>query len=141
MPFTALDRVARERRRVHEFLNPETGKIEIYRFEPDAAVPVPRTFALMLARNPDFLVRDEAGQELAIVDGPAGPAPALGADQVVARLPELTHQALIDRVRAVGGQASPATPKAEMIAFLVNEAARAAPADDEDVIVVDDEAA
>lgn len=144
MQFTALDRVARDRRRVHEFLNPETGKIEFYRFEPDTAVAVPRAFALLLARNPDFLVQDEGGRELRIVDTPAGATPALAADQTVAALTELTHEALAQRVTAAGGRAHKSTPRAEMIAFLVNEAAKPAadPDDDEtSTVLVDDDAA
>jgi hypothetical protein len=124
MQFTALDRVAVERRRTHEFLNPETGRIEFFRFEPDVATPVPREFALLLAKSADFLVTDEAGQVLRIVDTPAGDRPVLAADQTIARYTELSQEALVARVLAAGGKAGKTTARTEMIAFLVNEASR-----------------
>lgn len=70
MRYTALDRVA-TRRRTYEFLNPETGRIEFYRFEPGVALQVPQAFALLLARSPDFLVADASGKQIRIIDPPA----------------------------------------------------------------------
>jgi hypothetical protein len=130
MQYTAIDRNAVERVRTHEFLNKDTGRVEFYRFHPtadgqDNPTTVPQAFALLLAKNPDFLVKDDQGHELRIVETIDGAAPVLAADQVIAKLTELTQEALVARVLAAGGKGGKTTARAELIAFLINEASRA----------------
>ena len=134
--------------RQHELANPATGKVERFKFSEGEATRCPRGAALVLAALPGFEVQDPKGRTFRIeTQRRAAPARDLGPDEVVARLEELTSEALLARC-----QAEPDCPlgksarKTELVDWLLTRArpAAAPPAAEEDElgeIEIGDEAA
>ena len=117
--------------RQHELTNPATGKIERFKFAEGEASKCPRWAALVLAALPGFEVTDPKGRSFRIESARrTAPARALGADEVIARLEELTQEALLARC-----QAEPDCPlgksarKTELVDWLLTRARPAAEPD------------
>ena len=87
--------------RQHELTNPATGKVERFKFAEGEATRCPRWAALVLATWPGFEVQDPKGRSFRIEAARrAAPARELGPDEVIARLEELTQEALLARCQA-----------------------------------------
>ena len=128
--FKVTDLLATNGPRVHDLAtNPARGGAREFKgfAFPDhrTAVEVPEEFALGLVGNDGFLVVDHTGRELKAVAQAveqAGAAPAeitMRDDQVVARLDELTKEALMTRAVAIDGDNAEAhKTKDQLIDFI-----------------------
>ena len=135
--------------RQHELTNPATGKIERFKFAEGEATRCPRWAALALAALPGFEVADPRGKRLRIAAARrAAPARDLAPDEVVARLEELTQDALLARCQArdSGCGFGKSTRKTELVDWLLarEDGMAVGGTDEEDAlgeIVLDEEAA
>lgn len=139
------DRLARVggKPRKHELI--VEGQQFLYAFEAGQRVPMPRVHALRFNLAPEGfeVTYDAAGKTIVEAAGPdAGRAalPVLEPDQVIARLDELTLDALLNRANVLDGgeRLTKRDGKDTIMAFL--KGTRAAPKDDGDDVQLMDEA-
>lgn len=137
--FQVVDLTATQGPRRHEIV--QDGRSHVYVFESaDQPVAMPRAHALTLVGNAGFAVHEPSGQRLHTRPAAAGPL-VLRPDEVVARLEELTVDALLARAQALagGGRFKRAGARRDdLIAFLIAGLAAAGGAvDAEEALEVD----
>lgn len=140
-----IDSAARNGSRTHEMLNEPGERTSIYTF-PDwqTAIEVPVHHAMLFAQSPDFEVYGQDGKPIKLrqIEGAAGSGKlVLRADETIARLDELTRDALVERVKRLPGGDKLARLKAkDMIDALLsaNKPDLRAEEEDDDDLIEDD---
>jgi hypothetical protein len=120
----ARDLLAVDGPRTHDFPD-ESGKLRSITFEPRRFVAVPMDVAMILVGNEGFEVRDPNGTPLKVQKhtGPVGnQGIVLRPDEVVAKLDELSTEALLERAKRFpeGGKLKKADGRAALISFILS---------------------
>lgn len=141
-----LDLTAKKDARIHDLW--DRSVLRRYTFKPDEERELPMRVAAPLVANAGFRVTDDRGIVLRTVERTVnGERVSMRSDQVVARLDELTKEALIERVREAGGDPAKLRTKEELAAWLIRQLAADAEAQAEaaarkpGAVVAEDEAA
>lgn len=119
------DLLALDQPRTHE-LPGEDGRLVSYTFKPREHLPMPMAQAMMLVANDGFEVLDPAGKRLQVRtpggQGGASKGIVLRPDEVVARLDELTLDALLQRATRLpgGDELKKNDGKDKVIAFMLS---------------------
>lgn len=111
--------------RTHELINPETQRVQRFKFEPGKATDCPRWAAMRFAAIDGFDVRDGDDNQFRVNAEDQEPLRALAPDETIARFEELTQDALLARCLALDAKCgfNKAAKKGEMVAFLIKTAA------------------
>lgn len=115
--------------RTHELIDPVSLKVKRFKCEAGVELKCPRWAAVKFAEIDSFEVIDPEGNPFKVAVPETAELRKLAADEVVARLVELTSEALLARCQAHPGHGmNKASKKEAMITFLMRQRAQALPA-------------